>query len=176
MNPNEIKKLKVHARLPIVLIILLLFLPKYFVEPTKEEMEEKKARAMEAIKNVRASIREREENLAAAKRLESLQKFVSQVDSVLPKAEELPDVIDGIHKKAEEAGVSIENIVYQASDKYAGLDTPSNQLNMNVLGSYGSLKKFLSKIEESESPVIVDEVLLAANRSSYTVKVRVITK
>jgi Tfp pilus assembly protein PilO len=176
MNPNEVAKLKKQCWLPIILIALMLALPSYFTEPRVEALQRSEGAVDQSIAKARSLLKESRENLEMAAYLEALGRELESVDKRLPRAEELPDVIDELHAKAGEAGVSIENVVYQFGERYAQLAVSSCQLNMMVQGSYEGMKSFLEKIEAKEKPIIIDEIILASNRLSYTVKVRVITK
>jgi Tfp pilus assembly protein PilO len=176
MNPNELAKLKKQSWLPIVLIGVMLMLPSYSTEPQFEELASAEGRVDGSLAKGRALLKERRENQELKARFETLEQELEGVEARLPNIDELPDVIDELQSKANEAQVSIENVVYQFGDSYGELAIPSYQLNMMVQGKYESLKEFLRKIENNKKPIIIDEIVLASNRHSYTVKVRVVTK
>ena len=175
MNPNELKKLKERAPLPLLILIILFFLPSLLVEPENQALNAAAESCQAAVKAARTAVRNRETCKVQHDKLQRLQKIHADVSALLPEESQLPGIIDRLQKIAIASSVSLEEVRYDFSPEFDKLAVPSYSLKMNLKADYAGMRSFLAAIENLESPVIIQEIVLIEG-ARYAMTMRLLVK
>lgn len=171
MNPNEMAVLKRHLPYPLIMILIMLFMPMLVVEPLEEnfqtvaaeyEAQTKKARS---LRNQRATID------VANTKLASLNKVKETAMQVIPAESELPDIIERLVELASNNFVAMEDVRYNLKSTYEGMNAPAFDISMSLVASYDGMRAFLADVESIENPMIITEIVVVeGNRYSLNFK------
>ncbi|HNX74665.1 MAG TPA: type 4a pilus biogenesis protein PilO [Candidatus Rifleibacterium sp.] len=175
MNPNELKKLKERAPLPLLILVILFFLPSLLVEPQNEALKAAAESCHAAVKAAKTAVRNRETCKVQIDKLQRLQKIHADVSALLPEESQLPGIIERLQKIAITSNVSLEEVRYEFTTEFDKLPVPSYSLKMNLKSDYASMRTFLSTIENLDSPVIIQEIVLVEG-GRYAMTVRLLVK
>ncbi|HPT45535.1 MAG TPA: type 4a pilus biogenesis protein PilO [Candidatus Rifleibacterium sp.] len=104
-----------------------------------------------------------------------LQKIHADVSALLPEESQLPGIIERLQKIAITSNVSLEEVRYEFTTEFDKLPVPSYSLKMNLKSDYASMRTFLSTIENLDSPVIIQEIVLVEG-GRYAMTVRLLVK
>ena len=175
MNPNELKKLKERAPLPLFILLVLFFLPTMLIEPQNEALHTTAASYAEAVRGARLAVRNRENFLDQSHRLQHLKNLLAETDALLPAEADLPALIDRLQQLAGSAGVSLEEVRYEFSKEFDRLEVPSYRLQMNLRADYANMRNFLAAVENLDSPVMINEIVLIEG-ARYALTMRLLVK
>ncbi len=175
MNPNELKKLKELAPLPIFLLIILFFLPSMLIDPENEALNAAAASYQGAVNVARSAVRNR---VVTAEQNQKMQQLTAAREEMLVKMPDeaaLPAMIDKLQQLAAGNNVSLEEVRYDFSREFDKLSVPSYRLQMNLKADYSSMRSFLAEIENLDSPVIINEIVLIEG-TRYALTMRLLVK
>ncbi len=175
MNPNELRKLKERAPLPLVVLFILFLLPTILIEPENLALNAAAESCQAAVKSARAAVRNREANKAQKEKLQHLQSIRRDFQAVLPVESQLPAIIDQLQQLAAGNAVSLEEVRYEFNDEFDKLAVPSYRLQMNLKADYAGMRSFLAAVESLESPVLIQEIVLIEG-TRYALSMRLLTK
>jgi len=175
MNPNELKKLKERAPLPLFILMVLFFLPTMMIEPQNEALNTAAASYAEVVRSARAAVNNRENFLDQSHRLQHLKNLREETGSLLPAEADLPVMIDRLQQLAGSAGVSLEEVRYEFNEEFDKLEVPSYRLQMNLRADYANMRNFLAAVENLDSPVIINEIVLIEG-ARYALTMRLLVK
>lgn len=85
------------------------------------------------------------------RKVEEKKDLIAKVDSAIPDEPDIPSFLNFLDETAENTGVSLENIEWSEMTSRQGEKQATKQylVNMQVSGSYFSLKNFLNTLELS---------------------------
>lgn len=175
MNPNELKKLKERAPLPLFILLVLFFLPTMLIEPQNEALNTTAASYAEVIKGARLAVRNRENFLDQSHRLQHLKNLREETRGILPAEADLPALIDRLQQLAGSTGVSLDEVHYEFNEEFDKLEVPSYRLQMNLRADYANMRSFLAAVENLDSPVIINEIVLIEG-TRYALTMRLLVK
>lgn len=125
--------------------LLLVFAYWYFIHDGKKvELEEMKTRVAN-VEAANASARMRStQSRQLEERLEQFERHIDRLEDLVPRGEEVSQILNQINQRAEEVGVEIAGFT-------PGQTTPGPHYNrrtfeMTVRGSYHNIARFLSEI------------------------------
>lgn len=175
MNPNEIRKLKEKAPFPIFILVLLMFLPSFILQPQEEELNEKVAAYDALLKSSRVARARRTSFTAGQNRLQQLKAVCKNIDSQLPEASELPQIIDSINAVAKQNSVLVKDVSYAFSEKMGRLSVPCYSIVMNFDSYYEDMRRFVVELENLPMPLLVEEIFVSSGRN-YRVTLKQLVK
>ncbi len=165
MNPNEIRKLKEKAPFPLIILVVLMFLPSFLIQPERDLYVERIKEYDAQLKKARGEITRRSGYNLEQSRLNRLKTIRAGIDEQLPSIEMLPQVIDSIGKMAAEFSVELKDVTYANGDPENRVMVPCITLNMNVEALYENMRRFVCSLENLKYPLIVEEIVVSAGRS-----------
>ncbi len=175
MNPNELRKLKERAPLPLIVLLILFLLPSILIEPENQALNAAAESCDAAVKSARAAVRNREAYRVQTEKLQHLLSVRQDFQAVLPAESRLPAIIDQLQQLALASSVSVEEVRYEFNHEFDKLPVPSYRLQMNLKAEYSGMRSFLAAIENLESPVIIQEIVLIEG-SRYALTMRLLVK
>lgn len=175
MNPNEMKKLKELAPLPLFLLLILFLFPSMLIDPQDEALKAGAESYRTALGAARAAVKNRDSFAQLSAKMGNLESIKSSVAAVLPEEASLPEMIDTLHRLAGQTSVSLEDVRYEFHREYEKLKVPAYQLHMNLRADYAGMRSFLAEIENLASPVIINEIVLTEG-SRYALTMRLLVK
>jgi len=95
-----------------------------------------------------------------------LEKF----RATIPAKTELPALVGDVSALAGQAGLAIDNIVYQPKE-LEGQGLLRYGLAFSVHGEYGQVKRFIYSLEQSERLIVIDGITLSGSREPGLTKV-----
>lgn len=171
MNPNEIAVLKRHLPYPLILLLIMLFIPMLVIEPFEENLQtvvaeyEAQTKKAGTLRKQRATI-----DVANAK-FSSLKEIKEKAMQFIPAESELPDIIERLVELASNNSVAMEDVSYNLVTSYEGMNAPAFDINMSLVASYDGMRAFLADVESIENPMIITEIVVVeGNRYSLNFK------
>ncbi len=175
MNPNEINKLKEKAPLPLFVLIVLFFLPTFFLEPEQANLNSLISAYDNDLKQARMSLMARKDYSLKSDKLIKLENALNSLREMIPPDKNLPGFINSLQELARKNSVILEEVNYSYQKEFEKLDIPSYMIMMNLSADYSEIKAFLNDIEKMPLPLVVSDLLL--NRgNSYVMKMRLLVK
>ncbi|MBU1105630.1 MAG: type 4a pilus biogenesis protein PilO [Candidatus Riflebacteria bacterium] len=175
MNPNELAKLKEKAPLPLILLLLLFFLPAFLLEPETAALNATASGFDASLKKAKDLRLLHEKYTQQNTRLKRLQQINSQLLENIPQEAALPGMIDKLHNTAAACSVVVENVHYSFSRQYEKLDVPGYEISMNLSAGYDGIRRLLAELETMPSPVLIKEVVLTESQR-YVLTMRLLVK
>ncbi len=175
MNPNELKKLKERAPLPLFILLVLFFLPTMLIEPQNEALDTAAASYAGVVSSARTAVNNRENFLDQSHRLRHLKNLREETGALLPAEADLPAMIDRLQQLAGATGVFLEEVRYEFNEEFDRLEVPSYRLQMNLKADYANMRNFLAAVENLDSPVIINEIVLIEG-ARYALTMRLLVK
>lgn len=125
--------------------LLLVFAYWYFVHDGKKaELEEMKTRVAN-VEATNASARMRStQSRQLEERLEQFERHIDRLEDLVPRGEEVSQILNQINQRAEEVGVEIAG--FTPGQTSAGAHYNRRTFEMTVRGSYHNIARFLSEI------------------------------
>ena len=125
--------------------LLLLFAYWYFVhDGRKIELEAMKTRVAN-IEAMNASARMRStQSRQLEERLEQFERHIDRLEDLVPRGEEVSQILNQINQRAEEVGVGVSR--FTPGQTSAGALYNRRTFEMTVVGSYHNIARFLSEI------------------------------
>lgn len=163
------------APFPVILLIILFFLPSFLIEPEKEALKANAAAYISASKKAGLALKNREKYQKEKEKLAQLELIHADLKKVIPDESVLPSFIDTLHALADKSSVSLEDVRYTFNKEYDKLKVPSYQVMMGLNADYAGVRAFLAELESLDMPVIVTEVVLAEG-SRYAITMRLLVK
>lgn len=174
MNPNELKKLKDLAPLPLFMLLVLFFLPSMLLDPQNEELNAAAASYHNAVQTARNAVLNRDTSTEQNQKMSRLTAVRQEMLTALPDEASLPALIDKLQQLAIANDTSLEEVRYEFSREFDKLNVPSYRLQMNLKADYNNMRGFLAAVENLESPVIISEiVLIEGTRYALTMRLPV---
>lgn len=175
MNPNEINKLKEKAPIPIFLLLILFFLPTFFLEPEQDSLKSLISAYDNDLKKARAQLIARTDYSLKSEKLELLEKSLNKLREMIPSDDRLPGFINSLQGLAKKNSVSLEEVNYTFQKDFEKLDIPSYMIMMNLSADYSQIKEFLNDVEALPFPLVISDLLLNKG-SNYVMKMRLLVK
>lgn len=175
MNPNEINKLKEKAPFPLLILLILFFIPGLLLNPELEELKSSNSVHDLSLTKARGRVKADVELQRKLTRLNATREIMKQVGAVVPEESELPGLINRLHKLAGENSVVLEDVSYAMQKKFENLDVPGFRIIMSLTAGYTQMRGFLEAVESMESPVLINEILLTET-GKYALTIRMLTK
>lgn len=175
MNPNEINKLKEKVPLPLLILLIMLFVPGIFLNPELDELKSSSSVYDATLKKARIRVKNDAEVQKKIVRINSIRKIMEKVDNAIPFESTLPDLVNKLQQLASENSVLLEDVSYSMQKQFEKLDVAGYRVIMNLTASYASIRGFLEAIENLESPVIINELLLTEG-NRYALTIRMLTR
>jgi len=175
MNPNEMAKLKEKAPVPLVLLLILFFLPAFVLDPEIATLKQSTKIYDTSLKKARDLRRLREKYNQQSRRLEMLEQIKSNLFAVIPQESALPEMIDRLHATAASCSVIVDNVRYSFSREYEKLYVPGYDINMNLSSGYDGVRSMLAELEAMPTPFLIKEILMTESRH-YVLSMRLLVK
>lgn len=175
MNPNEMKKLKEKAPFPLFLLLVLFFLPSLLIDPEIVGLQANTESYQSALKTARAAVKSRASLVAQNEKMQKLAGIKKDMFTVIPEESALPGLIDTLQQIAQRSAVSLEDVRYEFSREYEKLKVPAYKVHMNLKADYASMRSFLAEVENLDSPVIINEIVLTEG-ARYALTMRLLVK
>jgi Tfp pilus assembly protein PilO len=128
-----------------ILPILLLAGYVYFLHGDYTEEVERMDTRLERLEaaNARARIRE-PQSLALEERLEQFERHIVRLEQLVPRSEEVSQLLDQIHQRALQVGVDVARFNPGRTD--SGPHYNRRVFEMTVFGSYHDIARFLTEV------------------------------
>lgn len=175
MNPNEMAKLKEKAPMPLLLLLILFFLPAFLLEPEMEVLKKSAQNFDASLKKARVILKQRDKYAQQKVRLEQLKLMNSQLFGVIPQETSLPEMIDKLHSTAAACSVVVEDVRYAFSRDYEKLRVPGYDISMHLSAGYGGIRQLLAELEAMPTPVLIKEVVMT-EAQRYVLSLRLLVK
>jgi hypothetical protein len=175
MNPNEVSKLKEKAPVPLILLLLLFFLPAFLLDPEIDSLKQSTKIYETSLKKARGLRRLREQYKQQGRRLEMLEQIKSDLFAVVPQESALPEIIDRLHATAASCSVVVDNVRYSFSREYEKLAVPGYDISMNLSSGYDGVRAMLAELEAMPAPFLIKEILMTESRH-YVLSMRLLVK
>lgn len=160
MNPNEIRKLKEKAPFPIFILVLLMFLPSFLLQPEQEKLEENIRAYDSLLKNGKVALAKRSSFAAEEKKQRQLSDVKQVVLQQLPEEKQLPQIIDRMNAVARQNSVLVKDVTYAFQGKMGKLQIPCFNISMNFSAYYEDMRRFVVALENLDYPLLVEEIIL----------------
>lgn len=175
MNPNEMAKLKEKAPVPLLLLLLLFFLPAFVIEPEAELLDKSSSKYDNSLKKARDLRHLHEEYRLQSQRLEKLEQIKSELFAIIPQESALPEVIDRLHAMAASCSVVVDRVQYSFSRTYERMNVPGYDISMKLTSDYDGVRSLLAELEAMSTPVLIKEVVMT-EAQSYVLTLRLLVK
>lgn len=175
MNPNEIKKLKEKAPFPIIVLVILLILPTFFIAPLEENLNNQISKFKSLLRKSRKNLKKRETYKKQKNELKKLNSVLDNIQKELPEDSELPEIINTINDVAEHHYVFIEFVRYELDSSFDGLNIPCYTISMNLEADYSNIRHFIAGLESLPNPLMLSEIVVASGKN-YKVKLKQLVK
>jgi len=175
MNPNEINKLKEKAPLPLLIILILFFIPELLLKPEADNFQSANNAYDLSLNTAREKVRSDSDLQRRFARLNQTREILQKINAVLPQASALPDLITKLHLLASENSVVLEEVSYSMQKQFERLDVPGYRIIMSLSAGYSQMRSFLEAVENMESPVIINEIFMTES-GRYALTIRMLTK
>jgi Tfp pilus assembly protein PilO len=160
MNPNEIRKLKEKAPFPIFILVVLMFLPSFLIQPEQEKLEETISAYDSLLKNGKAALVKRVSFAAEDNRMRKLTEVQQSVLQQLPEEKQLPEIIDRMNAVARQNSVLVKDVTYSFQGKMGKLQIPCFNISMNFSAYYEDMRRFVVALENLDYPLLVEEIVV----------------
>ena len=175
MNPNEMAKLKDKAPMPLLLLMILFFLPSFLLEPEAESLKASTQKYDASLKKARVVRQQREKFVQQSARLERLKQLNGQLFELIPQETALPEMIDKLHSTAAACAVVVEDVRYSFSRNYEKLGVPGYDISMRLSAAYNGVRQLLAELETMPTPVLIKEVVMTEEKR-YVLSLRLLVK
>ncbi len=175
MNPNELAKLKEKAPVPLLLLLILFFLPAFVLEPELDALKQSAKVFDSSLKRARDLRHLREKYTYQSQRFARLEQIKGDLFALIPKESALPEMIDLLHATAASSSVVVDNVQYSFSREYEKLSVPGYDITMSLSSSYEGIRALLAALESMPTPVLIKEVLMTESRR-YVLTMRLLVK
>jgi Tfp pilus assembly protein PilO len=175
MNPNEINKLKEKAPFPIIILVLLLFIPAFLIEPESFALNENAQNYDLLLKRCHKNMKNRERYREENEKSQKLTQVYNQIESQLPEAAKMPAIIDRIDLVARQNDVLIDDVSYSINKTFDGLEVPSFNISMNLKAYYQDMRKFVTILEGLDFPMVIAEIV-ASQGQTYRIILKQLVK
>lgn len=142
-------------------VIILYGFNRYIYAPNQESIREKQVE-LSRMTTTLLHVRETVENLPKVRaEYEALQEEWQRLETLVPKREEVTDLIQQVSKAEKKAGIYIVSIEPQPSltkELYT-----ENPYRLEIEGSYHSFARFLSALSQLDRIINVSQVRLSVN-------------
>ena len=150
------------ALIIILLVVVILYgFNRYVYTPNQEKLRDKQeefARLSSALFHVRETV----ENLPKVRaELQSLQEEWAKLETMVPKTEDVTDLIENVSKAERRSGIyiiSIEPQPLRTQDLYT-----ENPYRLRLEGSFHSFARFMSALSALSRIINVSEIKLTVN-------------
>ncbi|GAB4279957.1 MAG: hypothetical protein Kow0029_24220 [Candidatus Rifleibacteriota bacterium] len=175
MNPNEIKKLKEKAPFPIIVLLMLFFLPPFLLTPESELLNENISGYDSLLKKARQNHEKRYQYRQKKEALDHLKSIHAEIQSQLPSKDMLPEIIDEINNNANKNSVYLASVNYFSGEKINGIKIDNYRIIMNLTAFYEDMRRFIAALESMRYPLMVSEVVVTEGRN-YNITLRQLVK
>lgn len=175
MNPNEVAKLKEQAPIPLILLLILFFLPAFLLEPEAEALGKSGKNYDASLEKAAKLIELRQKYDEQSQYIGQLQKVKNDLLTLLPQESALAAMIDSLHQRAAACSVVVEQVSYGFSSHYEKLAVPGYDISMKLTSDYQGIRALLADLETMPTPVIIKEVVMNEERQ-YVLAVRLLVK
>jgi Tfp pilus assembly protein PilO len=175
MNPNEINKLKAKAPFPIFVLLILLVLPTFVLQPEQDRLSEQVDSYNSLLKKSRKNLGLRTSYEKDNDKLEAINAVAQSVSQQLPESSALPQIIDMLGQLAEKNSIFLQSVNYGYSDKIDDLEVPNFTISMRLDAYYNNMRQFIAELENLQYPLMVTEVVVSAGKT-YTVTLKQLVK
>jgi Tfp pilus assembly protein PilO len=175
MNPNEINKLKEKAPLPVFILVVLFFLPALLVGPENDLLVENGNKYDAQLKRSRIARRKKTQYKIDNEKMAKLNDIHGKINEQLPAASVLPGIIESINEAAEQNQVLLKNVNYKFNDSFDGLKVPNFNITMNLEAYYENIRRFITRIENLQYPLVVAEVFVSEGKT-YSITLKQLVK
>lgn len=139
-DPAKQKRLVIGA-----LPLLVLAAYAYFLHPGYRAEVDGMQTRLERLETRNAQARARApESLALEERLQQFERHVVRLEQLVPRSEEVSQLLNQIHQRAQQAGVEVARFTPGRTDP--GPHYNRRTFEMTVLGSYHDIARFLSEV------------------------------
>lgn len=144
-----------------ILVIVFLVFPRY---QTVTGLQAQIATKREELANQEKYFKELEETL---EKLKNYQGEISKIDSALPQENSFPSLSNFISKTAQSSGLVLGNIgSINANPSSKFPELKENSASFSVVGSYSSLRNFLSSLEKSARLIQIEDISFDTSKES----------
>lgn len=165
MNPNEIKKLKEKAPFPIIILIVLFFLPALIFQPEKDLLAERISAYQGLLKKAKLSRDRKREYEKTAAKFAALTKARQDIFAQLPDTQMLPQIIDNINALAVKNSVNVGRVTYDFNETLEKVYLPFFNINMQFEAYYENMRRFVADLESLQYPLLVEEIVVSGGKS-----------
>ncbi|MGM0598273.1 MAG: type 4a pilus biogenesis protein PilO [Candidatus Rifleibacteriota bacterium] len=175
MNPNEIRKLKEKAPFPLIILVILIILPTFLIEPQEEKLNGQISKYKSLLRKSRKNLKRRKTYKQQRTKLQKLDAVLANINKELPENSKLPEIINAINEVAEYNFVFIEFVRYELNSSFDGLNIPCYTISMSLEADYSNIRHFIAGLESLPNPLILSEIV-AASGKNYKVKLKQLVK
>ncbi|PKL44130.1 MAG: hypothetical protein CVV42_19525 [Candidatus Riflebacteria bacterium HGW-Riflebacteria-2] len=175
MNPNEMAKLKEKAPIPLLLLLLLFFLPAFLLDPELEALQKSAIVYDTSLKKARVLRLQREKYRQQGERLQKLEQIKSDLFAKIPQESALPEMIDRLHATAASSSVIVDKVRYSFSREYEKLTVPGYDITMHLSSDYDGVRALLAALETMPTPILIEEILMTESRR-YVLTMRLLVQ
>lgn len=175
MNPNEVRKLQEKAPFPVFILVVLLFMPSFFLQPEEDMLKDKIANYDRLLSKGKTSLSRRKDFSREKERKQRLEEVLGDIQAQLPEARELPGVIDQINEVAKKNSVFVKSVNYSFNDKIGALQVPCYSIVMSFDSYYENMRRFVADLENLQIPLLLEEIVVSTGRN-YRVTLKQLVK
>ncbi len=132
MNPNEINKLKEKIPLPLLILLIMLFVPGIFINPEFDELKSSSNVFDATLKRARTQVKTDVEVHEKLLRINSIKTIMNKVDAAIPLESTLPDLINRLQRLASDNSVQLEDVSYSMQKQFEKLDVSGYRIIMSL--------------------------------------------
>jgi len=170
MNPNEVKRLKDWATLPIIISIILFFSRDIIVSSVKEQLSQSHASFVSAERRIRTAFSNQRKYVKIVSRMDEVNKKLLQLDRWIPPENHIPTIIDQIGALAKLFQLDLMSAKYQFENSRFEKYVPRVVMQLQLNGEYHSICGFVQALECLPSPLIISE-MVASERKIYSLTI-----
>lgn len=176
MKANEINKLKKHAVIPAVFILIAIAFQFFYVDSKIDEYDSDASSIDSSLKSSRTLIKSKKSIAAQKDRFAKYKNYLTDFEKLIPEKKQLPDIIDKISDLAATDEVEIYDVRYMNAEADNNFFASSVRFDMKIGGKYASIVKFLSDVETMGYVAFNEEIQMNEGSTAYSVKIRIVTK
>ncbi|MCD6500489.1 type 4a pilus biogenesis protein PilO [bacterium] len=147
-----------------ILLFLTLILVTYFLLPQYQKFKN----LTDQVEKKRAEFSQKEKYFSNLKQisenLKDYQTSLLKIETALPQDLSLSDLLNFLQKISAENGLLLKNVVQAKESKMEAkgilAKVKETYFNLNLIGSYASLKGFLQALEKSSRLIEVESVFV----------------
>ena len=175
MNPNELRKLKERAPLPILMIFILLMAPSFLLESHDQMLNLAETGYSQLLTKASKLIKKKVIAIKQKKKMDQLNAEFDRVNFRLATRDSLPDLIDKFYAISRKHSLTVRSVNYDFQKKMGKYNFPGYKISFVIKAGYSGMRKFLEEVENLDRPIIISEVVASEN-DSYHISIQQLVK